>query len=254
MNLKLDLTKAMEIQSEVAKKLIEKHNNKDGQNKAQKDEKSEQLEVENNRIMKALQAEFASSRVLKYDNIRLRNLNDELLLINKALVEANKSLQARVGGMQQELDSFRSDHLGLIRSLDSCFESKGQQPSDSSVMRFLETFREKKNDLLRQSRDLTDWNSPNEKRVTSRLRGQRDGASSRDLKMQMVSHMNTEVQNLKLVQKVQRGTVVPPLGKTNDPDSKAWSHRDHNHEQLEEQFDTRRENLESSLVLDPSFH
>lgn len=252
MNLKLDLTKAMEIQSEVAKKLIEKHNNKDGQNKGQKDEKSEQLEVENNRIMKALQSEFASSRVLKHDNVRLRNLNDELLLINKALVEANKSLQLKAGNMQQELDSFRSDHLGLIRSLDLCFESKGQAP-DSSVMKFLETFREKKNDLLRQSRDMTEWNSPNEKRVTSRLRGQRDGASSRDLKMQMVSNMNADVQNLKLVQKVQRGSVVPPLGKLGDPETKAWSHREHNHEQLEEQFDTRRENLESSLVLDPSF-
>ena len=68
----------------------------------------------------------------------------------------------------------------------------------------------------------------------------------------MANHLKMDPINIKLGQRGQKGSTVPPLEKVIDIGKKAWSHRDHNHEELEEKFDTRRENLESSLVLDPA--
>jgi hypothetical protein len=95
--LTLDLTKAIEIQHEVAKKLIEKHNNKDGQVKPVSNEKVVQLEQDNLRLTNMLQAEFNNFKLIKKDNNRLRNLNRELLAINQVLVESNSSHERSTG-------------------------------------------------------------------------------------------------------------------------------------------------------------
>ena len=115
--LSLDLTRAMEIQHEVAKKLIEKHNKQEGHHKPIDNEKFAQMEQENMRLTNMLQTEFSNYKVVKKDNNKLRNLNKELLAINQMLASSIKQMRESNSNMQDELNFLRTDRSLVLRTL-----------------------------------------------------------------------------------------------------------------------------------------
>ena len=115
--LSLDLTRAIEIQHEVAKKLIEKHNKQEGHHKPIDNEKFAQMEQENMRLTNMLQTEFSNYKVVKKDNNKLRNLNKELLAINQMLASSIKQMRESNSNMQDELNFLRTDRSLVLRTL-----------------------------------------------------------------------------------------------------------------------------------------
>lgn len=85
----LDLTKAKQIQEDVAKKVMEKYMEK---HKVSDVNKEVRLEEEMQRTKKVLLHEMTENKLLNEHNNEMKSLNNKLIRINDVLVKANKRL------------------------------------------------------------------------------------------------------------------------------------------------------------------
>jgi hypothetical protein len=242
--LTLDLTKAIEIQHEVAKKLIEKHNNKDGQVKPVSNEKVVQLEQDNLRLTNMLQAEFNNFKLIKKDNNRLRNLNRELLAINQVLVESNSVMRDQLEGAKVELGTLKNDKTRVLqRLLEENPAAAGLDP-ESQLSKFLLEVKNSKPALQKANFQTSlAMQSSRDKERTKRQ--EVEGAK------ELAYSLKQDVSRLKVYQRLSKGKPLPFSEKRRggDDDPKAWSFVE-DQEKQENTFEAKRDTIETTHILD----
>ena len=244
MGMTLDLTKAIEIQHEVAKKLIEKHNNKDGQPKPPPSEKVTQLEQDNLRLTNMLQAEFNNYKTIKRDNNKLRNLNKELLAINHVLIESNQVMREQLEGHRSELGMLKSDKTRLLQKLlEENPEAAGLDPQ-SELSKFLLEIKNSKPVIPKATfvNALT-MQSSREREKTRRQ--EVEGAK------ELAQSLKQDISRLKVYQRLAKGKAIPISEKhrAGDDDPKAWSFVE-DQEKQENTFEAKRDTINTSHILD----
>ena len=115
----LDLTKARELQEDMAKRMMDKLNREKQKNKSRLEkaeiiqERYDKLDKEHTRILKMLNLEMEKNVVLEADNKRLRNINQELVDINTVVVEANKKIEVRRRALEKNVLQFRRAYMAF---------------------------------------------------------------------------------------------------------------------------------------------
>ena len=237
----------MQIQYEVAKKLIEKHNNKEqGQsgNKSRSgdNEKISQLEQENIRLTTMLQAEYTNFKLVSKDNKKLQRLNSQLLTINHVLLKSNKNVRTRLQEAQYTSDGLLHSQLPLLSAVIAESSNNKELDQQSSVLRLLREISEAKSRAV----------SPNHVQIpleatadrSRKVKNMKEGV--RELAIQL----NNQVSQLRIVQDVKKGIKIQASERAHrDDDKKAWSFREDNEKQ-ETNFESKRDEIQTSFVLD----
>ena len=240
----LDLTKAIEIQHEVAKKLMEKHNNKDGQVKPVSSEKVIQLEQDNLRLTDMLQTEYIANKLLKKDNHKLRNLNRELLSINQTLIDSNQTMRGHLDASRAHSGDYKADNIRILHNIiEQNLEDSGLD-KESHLYKLLEEVKNSKPSLPKANftTSLT-MQSSREKQKTKRQ--EVEGAK------ELAHSLKIDINRLKGFQNLYKGknTTVSEKNKGGDDDPKAWSFVQ-DQEKQENNFEAKRDNIETSHILD----
>lgn len=240
----LDLTKAIEIQHEVAKKLIEKANNKDGQQKPVPSEKVVQLEQDNLRLTNMLQTEFTNYKLIKKENNKLRNLNRELLSINHVLVESNNSLREHLEGCKSELSVQKNEKTRVLLQLLSENPTSAGLDPDSQLSKFLLEVRNSK-PILPKTTFQTSLTMQSSREKEKTRRQEVEGAK------ELAQSLKQDISRLKVYQRLSKGKPIPVSEKHRggEDDPKAWSFVE-DQEKQENNFEAKRDTIETSHILD----
>lgn len=121
-----DLTKAKQIQEDVAKKVMEKYMEKHNINEKAKDTR---LEEEMARTKKVLLHEMTQNKLLSEENSDLKLQNNRLIVINEVLVKSNNKLKKAFEKVSEEAEYYRKSH-DLISYLLS---NLNMEDSDTSL-------------------------------------------------------------------------------------------------------------------------
>lgn len=117
--LTLDLSKARDLQENMAKKMVDKLNNniKNGKTWEERakinSEKLSRLDKEHQRILKLLDSELEMTSILAYDNKKMRDQNQELLDINEILVTKCRKSETRRRHLEKNIVSFRRSYMAF---------------------------------------------------------------------------------------------------------------------------------------------
>ena len=242
-SLKLDLTKAKEIQHEVAKKLIEKAQaaNKD-QPQAPKDDKAIQLELENSRLSKMLQSEMVSSQLSKKESQRLKKLVSQLNVVNQVLVESNKRSNNEKQLLLSELSTYRDTSSRILRSLHSEALKMIGADTSSPLCEYLKSLAQESEKVSPAKRNEGLDNTIDKGRVSKR--------QIKESTRELVNSLSKEVNKLKIVKDVSKGKKLTLQDKQGGKESnKAWSFCEE-HENMENNFESKRDNLQNTYVLE----
>ena len=212
------------------------------QKRYQKMRESYNLENENERLSRLFQEEFCNSKLVTKDNHRLHRLNKELLEINAVLASSNKNLREKVEWLSEDLSHCKTDYrFVLAQLLRDGPECVGLEP-EGALASFLQAVRDAPEKVMTSR--LVEGNSIDKKSKRTDSKILLAGAK------ELASSLKRDVNKLQL-KEVGKGKNVLPSERrgTRDQDKKAWSFCEDNEKQ-EGNFESKRDNIYQSFVLD----